>query len=167
MEDGPLWHFDAEHLFKADGLRAELHLVCDVGTFAPALVFDGVGQPPAPPAESRDADAALFVAAELNHVGRAAEAEPPRAEREVRGELHLAAALAPHFVNLLMQMRPFDSQDVLLPEPLKINKSPLLLAEHKVLKPGDEKVVFFGEHGYFAGSSMKIPSAGFPSIVIS
>ena len=82
----------------------------------------------------------------LNHVRRAADAEPPRAEREVRRELYLAAALAPYLMHVPVQMPPLDRKQVLVPKVLKINQRPLLFAEHKMLKPRYEKIAVVGGH---------------------
>ena len=133
VEERASRHGGAEHLLKAYGLRAELHLVGEVRAFAPALVFDRVWNPTPPPAERGDAHAALLVVVKLHHVRRAADAEPPRAEREVRRELHLAAALSPYLMHVPVQMPPLDRKQVLVPKVLKINERPLLFAEHKML----------------------------------
>ena len=84
---------------------------------------------------------------ELDHVGHAAQSEPPLPDPEPAHDARVEPRLRPRLVNPLVQDAALSCQPVLGPELFDMYEGKLPLAEREVLQGGDGNQFSFGIHG--------------------
>jgi hypothetical protein len=172
VEEKTLKDASAEHLFQAQGLRADLDLVAVIVLGTAAFIFDWRRLPPA--AKVRQAKAALFVfrreeRSEFDDVGLSDEAETQRADAKPTGNAEAGSRFPASFVGPVVEDLAFGCKAVLRPLLLNVDERALSRAEGEVLQPGQWQQVVFGEHWRRfsqAFSRMAIPS-GSASLLIT